>query len=86
MHRKARPKWNLFDGMAARALEMKNRPFLDDELMDPSTPPSFKLDSLMTPRLRRCPFDLDTADWQRSHTLGEGMDGCVWRVHFGGDS
>ncbi|CAK7231483.1 hypothetical protein SEUCBS140593_007937 [Sporothrix eucalyptigena] len=54
--------------------------------MDPNTPARFRKIDIRVPRLRKCPFDLDTVDWRHAKLLGTGMDGCVWRVRFGKDS
>ncbi|CAK7203985.1 hypothetical protein SEUCBS139899_006735 [Sporothrix eucalyptigena] len=54
--------------------------------MDPNTPARFCKIDIRVPRLRKCPFDLDTVDWRHAKLLGTGMDGCVWRVRFGKDS
>ncbi len=35
------------------------------------------------PRLRRCPLDPTTIDWNISSPIGGGMDGFVWKVWFG---
>ncbi|KIH90547.1 hypothetical protein SPBR_00832 [Sporothrix brasiliensis 5110] len=51
--------------------------------MDPNTPARFRKVDFHVPRLRKCPFDLDTVDWRGATLLGAGMDGCVWRVRFG---
>lgn len=48
-------------------------PFLDDAPM--VGPPSCTAADFHTPRIRRCPFDLDTIRWRRQ--LGEGLDGCT---------
>ncbi|OAA68467.1 hypothetical protein SPI_00662 [Niveomyces insectorum RCEF 264] len=58
-------------------------PCMTDELMDVATSPRVTIKNLARPRLRRCPFDIDTIDWQRARLLGAGTDGCVYRVHFG---
>lgn len=35
------------------------------------------------PRLRKCPHDLSTVDWEKAVPLGGGLDGYVWKVYFG---
>ncbi|POR31949.1 Uncharacterized protein TPAR_07839 [Tolypocladium paradoxum] len=35
------------------------------------------------PRLRKCPYALSTVDWGKAVRLGGGLDGYVWKVHFG---
>ncbi|OAQ61379.1 SWIRM domain-containing protein [Purpureocillium lilacinum] len=35
------------------------------------------------PRLRKCPYDLSTVDWEKAILLGGGLDGYVWTVYFG---
>ncbi|KIH91213.1 hypothetical protein SPBR_01760 [Sporothrix brasiliensis 5110] len=62
---------------------VKRYPCMSDELMDASTTPRAIIRNLMVPRLRKCPFDIDSVDWQRARLLGAGVDGCVYRVHFG---
>ncbi|KAH6627771.1 hypothetical protein F5144DRAFT_494056 [Chaetomium tenue] len=54
-------------------------PFRDDALMD--GPPSCTAADFELPRLRRCPLDAGDLVW--GPRLGEGLDGCVWKVWFG---
>jgi hypothetical protein len=54
-------------------------PFRDDALMD--GPPGCTAADFELPRLRRCPLDVDALIW--GPRLGEGLDGCVWKVWFG---
>ncbi|KAL1889014.1 hypothetical protein Sste5346_009194 [Sporothrix stenoceras] len=58
---------------------------MSDELMDvnATTSPPVTVRNFAMPRLRRCPFDIDTIDWRRARKLGAGADGCVYRVYFG---
>ncbi|OAA66564.1 hypothetical protein SPI_01140 [Niveomyces insectorum RCEF 264] len=58
-------------------------PFIDETLMTDGIPPSCKLDDFKSPRLRKCPLDPKTILWRHAEILGRGMDGVVWRVHFG---
>lgn len=61
---------------------LKDRPFLDDSLMDDSLPaPTWE--NLSHARLRRCPFDLECITWEAK--LGGGFDGFVWLVKFDGN-
>ncbi|KAJ2898885.1 hypothetical protein MKZ38_003605 [Zalerion maritima] len=53
--------------------------FRDDAVMH--GPPSCSMKDFMTPRLRRCPFDLATLS--SSDSLGGGLDGYCWKVKFG---
>ncbi|EPE04332.1 hypothetical protein F503_01336 [Ophiostoma piceae UAMH 11346] len=62
---------------------LQRYPCMDDELMDVTTTPPVTVRNLAVPRLRKCPFDLNTIDWQRARNLGAGTDGCVYRVYFG---
>ncbi|KAK3296130.1 uncharacterized protein B0H64DRAFT_374261 [Chaetomium fimeti] len=69
------------ESMRARKpwVEAAQTPFRDDALMD-GTPGCTAADFEL-PRLRRCPFDADKFIWGRR--LGEGLDGCVWKVWSG---
>lgn len=58
-------------------------PFRNDQCM--AGPPSCSASDFKTPRLRRCPFDLTTINWNSSSRLGGGLDGYVWKVWFGAD-
>lgn len=62
---------------------LQQYPCMSDELMDMTTTAPVTLQNLAMPRLRKCPFDIDTIDWKRARLLGAGTDGCVYRVHFG---
>ncbi|KAK1764382.1 hypothetical protein QBC33DRAFT_547060 [Phialemonium atrogriseum] len=66
---------------SAIRLRLQAEPFLDDTVMD--GPPSRALSDLKTPRLRKCPFDLNSVSWKHAKILDGGLDGCVWRVNFG---
>ncbi|KAI0173377.1 hypothetical protein GGR52DRAFT_542896 [Hypoxylon sp. FL1284] len=57
-------------------------PFLSEELM--SKPPSCSAADFTTPRLRRCPFDMASIDWKRSHRITGGFDGYTWKIWFHG--
>ncbi|KAM4059829.1 hypothetical protein HRG_002547 [Hirsutella rhossiliensis] len=37
------------------------------------------------PQLRRCQFNLSQVDWERAVRIGGGLDGYVWKVHFGSE-
>ena len=67
----------------SRWRKLQRYPCMADELMDAAKSPSVTLKNLAVPRLRKCPFDIDTIDWQRAKKLGVGADGCVYRVYFG---
>ncbi|KZZ96623.1 hypothetical protein AAL_03852 [Moelleriella libera RCEF 2490] len=54
--------------------------FLDDNIMQ--GPPGYTKANLKTPRLRRCPFNVSSIDWNRSVPLAWGFDGFVWKVWF----
>ncbi len=56
-------------------------PFQDSELMD--GPPRCTEADFEMPRLRKGPVDLATIQWEKR--IGEGLDGCVWKVFFGGN-
>ncbi|KAL2022665.1 hypothetical protein VTK56DRAFT_4746 [Thermocarpiscus australiensis] len=60
-------------------IEAARAPFRDDSLM--LGPPSCTAEDFETPRLRRCPFDLDTMSWESR--IDGGLDGYVWKVNFG---
>lgn len=70
-----RHRWHLF----------RQYKCMSDELMDVDavTSPPVTVRNLAVPRLRKCPFDIDTIDWRRARKLGQGADGCVYRVCFG---
>ncbi|KAJ9143277.1 Six-bladed beta-propeller, TolB-like protein [Coniochaeta hoffmannii] len=48
-----------------------------------SGPAGCKIEDFRKPRLRKCPFDLNSISWKDAKVLGCGVDGWVWRVHFG---
>lgn len=58
--------------------------FRSDELMQ-GQPPSHTAEDFQKPRLRKCPFRLDTVRWKSATKLGDGYDGCVWKVEFGNE-
>lgn len=58
-------------------------PYLDDKLLDGA--PSCSAADFKTPRLRKCPFDLTTIDWNFSSRIDGGLDGYLWKVWFGED-
>jgi hypothetical protein len=60
-------------------IEAAKMPFRDDAVM--VGPPSCTAADFKAPRLRRCPFDPDTLRWEAG--IDAGLDGCVWKVHFG---
>jgi hypothetical protein len=60
-------------------IEAARTPFRDDALL--VGPPSCTAADFKLPRLRRCPFDVDSLIWDAA--LGGGLDGCVWKVRFG---
>lgn len=62
-----------------RIAAQTERPFHDDELM--VGPPDCSEKAFRRPRLRRCPFDLDTIYW--ISRLDGGLDGFAWKVAFG---
>jgi hypothetical protein len=58
-------------------------PFTDDAPM--LGPASYAVDDLKTPRLRRCPFDLeaDKLVFDAGQKRAWGVDGVVWKVYSG---
>ncbi|GAP88946.1 hypothetical protein SAMD00023353_3400160 [Rosellinia necatrix] len=46
-------------------------------------PPNHRPEDFEQPRLRKCPFRLDTINWKSATKLGDGYDGCAWKVDFG---
>lgn len=48
--------------MGARRMEFHAVPFLDDTPMDPNTPPRLSEKDFSVPRLRKCPWDVETID------------------------
>lgn len=60
-------------------IDAAQTPFRDDALMD--GPPACTAADFELPRLRRCPLDVGGLVW--GPRLGEGLDGCVWKVWFG---
>ncbi|RWA10988.1 hypothetical protein EKO27_g4124 [Xylaria grammica] len=46
-------------------------------------PPNHRAEDFEQPRLRKCLFLLDTIEWKSATKLGDGYDGCVWKVKFG---
>lgn len=77
------PECSLFQAIEKRRLRFLTVPFLDDTVMEETSPPSCKVANFKRPRLRKCGFDLNSIDWRRAKVLGAGLDGWVWRVHFG---
>lgn len=65
---------------ANRHAVLKRFPFRDEALMI-GPPPSCSWASFKQPRLRRCPFDLESIRW--IGLVGGGLDGLVWKVYFG---
>ncbi|KAJ8126542.1 hypothetical protein O1611_g7095 [Lasiodiplodia mahajangana] len=55
--------------------------FCSNELMQ--GPPNHTAEDFEQPRLRKCPFPLDAIKWESVTKLGDGYDGCVWKVTFG---
>lgn len=60
-------------------VEAAQTPFRDYALM--IGPPSCTAADFEMPRLRRCPFDLESLVLEAS--IGGGLDGFVWKVRFG---
>ncbi|EHK22894.1 uncharacterized protein TRIVIDRAFT_119569, partial [Trichoderma virens Gv29-8] len=54
-------------------------PFRADEYLIGA--PSYTLDAFKIPRLRQCPFDVDSMTWEAQ--IDGGLDGYVWKVKFG---
>ncbi|KAI0097666.1 hypothetical protein GGR51DRAFT_540268 [Nemania sp. FL0031] len=48
-------------------------------------PPNHRAEDFEQPRLRKCPFLLDTIKWKSATKLGDGYDGCAWKVEFGNE-
>ncbi|KAI0526162.1 hypothetical protein F5B22DRAFT_632728 [Xylaria bambusicola] len=48
-------------------------------------PPNHRAEDFEQLRLRKCPFLLDTIKWKSATKLGDGYDGCVWKVEFGNE-
>lgn len=55
--------------------------FCSNELMQ--GPPNHTAEDFEQPRLQKCPFLLDAIKWESVTKLGDGYDGCVWKVTFG---
>ncbi|OAA62615.1 Six-bladed beta-propeller, TolB-like protein [Niveomyces insectorum RCEF 264] len=62
-------------------VKLQSIPFLSNEPL--AGPAGCKEFDFRRPRLRRCPFDINTINWKDATVLGYGMDGWVWRVRFG---
>ncbi|KAK3304882.1 uncharacterized protein B0T15DRAFT_537918 [Chaetomium strumarium] len=60
-------------------LDAAQTPFRDDAPM--VGPPGTTAADFEMPRLRRCPFNLDSMVWEAC--VGGGVDGYVWKVRFG---
>ncbi|KAI1122185.1 hypothetical protein F5Y10DRAFT_254572 [Nemania abortiva] len=54
--------------------------FYSNELMQ--GPPNHTAEDFEQPRLRKCPFRLDAIKWESATKLGDGYDGCAWKVTF----
>ncbi|KAI0550180.1 hypothetical protein F4679DRAFT_544228 [Xylaria curta] len=57
--------------------------FRSNQLMQ--GPPNHTTEDFEQPRLRKCPFLLDTIKWESVTKLGDGYDGSVWKVKFGNE-
>ncbi|KAI3319867.1 hypothetical protein HD806DRAFT_508154 [Xylariaceae sp. AK1471] len=55
--------------------------FRSDDFMQ--GPPNHTAEDFKKPRLRKCPLRLDTVKWRSATKLGNGADGCAWKVAFG---
>lgn len=60
-------------------LDAAQTPFRDDAPM--MGPPGTTAADLEMPRLRRCPFSLDSMVWEAR--VDGGLDGYIWKVRFG---
>jgi hypothetical protein len=60
-------------------LDAAQIPFRDDAPM--MGPPGTTAADFEMPRLRRCPFNLDSIVWEAR--VDGGVDGYVWKVRFG---
>lgn len=68
----------------ARGQKLTRVPFLDDILMDDS-PPSCALEAFRKPRLRRCPFGIDSVKFVGDvspNSVDGGLDGYNWKIRF----
>ncbi|KAB5528993.1 hypothetical protein GE09DRAFT_1177811 [Coniochaeta sp. 2T2.1] len=66
-----------------RRLRFLTEPFLDDTIMDDGPPTRWSIADFRVPRLRKCPFIVDSINWERARILGLRMDRIVWCVYFG---